>query len=214
MHNSKNPAPDQLPTTAKLIKSTLIAVVAATAILVTVVLPAEYGIDPTGVGRLVGLQQMGEIKTSLAKEAAAEKAAALAALSDPQEETPASSGTPQTPEPVAEPQQAPGTLTHETIFTLAPDASTEIKLEMTKGNTVEFAWSTDGEEAVFDLHADSKALSINYHSYTKGSDSRDEGVLEAAFDGFHGWYWKNRTDAPLTITLQTSGQYQSLKRMN
>ena len=38
------------------------------------VLPAEYNIDPTGVGRALGLTQMGEIKTQLAREAEADRA--------------------------------------------------------------------------------------------------------------------------------------------
>ncbi len=63
----------------KLVRSTLIALVVAVALLVTVVLPAEYGIDPTGVGRVLGLTRMGEIKTRLAKEAAADAAADAAA---------------------------------------------------------------------------------------------------------------------------------------
>ena len=47
----------------------------AAVILVTVVLPAEYGIDPTHIGRVLGLTQMGEIKARLAREAAADQAA-------------------------------------------------------------------------------------------------------------------------------------------
>ena len=47
----------------------------AAVILVTVVLPAEYGIDPTRIGRVLGLTQMGEIKARLAREAAADQAA-------------------------------------------------------------------------------------------------------------------------------------------
>ncbi|NBE08307.1 hypothetical protein [Paragemmobacter ruber] len=53
----------------ELIRSTLIAAGAAGAILVLLCLPAEYGIDPTGVGALTGLTEMGEIKTQLAAEA-------------------------------------------------------------------------------------------------------------------------------------------------
>lgn len=59
----------------RLLRSTLIALVVAVLLLVTVVLPAEYGIDLTGAGRVLGLTQMGEIKTRLAKEAAADAAA-------------------------------------------------------------------------------------------------------------------------------------------
>ena len=43
------------------------------ALLVTVVLlPAEYGVDPTRVGSLLGLTEMGRIKMKLAEEASAE----------------------------------------------------------------------------------------------------------------------------------------------
>ena len=68
----------------RLLRSTLIALAVAGLLLVTIVLPAEYGIHPTGVGRVLGLTRMGEIKTRLAKEAAADAAAdrAAAAASD------------------------------------------------------------------------------------------------------------------------------------
>ena len=54
-----------------LIRSTLIAAGAAGAILVLFWLPAEYGIDPTGVGALTGLTEMGEIKQQIEKRLAA-----------------------------------------------------------------------------------------------------------------------------------------------
>ena len=69
MFNSDKPSLDQLPSTARLVKSTILAMVSAVVILVTVVLPAEYGIDPTGAGRVLGLTEMGDIKNELAKEA-------------------------------------------------------------------------------------------------------------------------------------------------
>lgn len=72
MYNSNTPNSQDLPSTAKLIKSTILAIIGAGVLLVTVVMPSEYGIDPTGIGRLLGLTDMGEIKTSLAKEAAAD----------------------------------------------------------------------------------------------------------------------------------------------
>ena len=50
MFNSERPSLEELPSSAQLLKSTAIAAASAIAILVTVVLPAEYNIDPTGVG--------------------------------------------------------------------------------------------------------------------------------------------------------------------
>jgi hypothetical protein len=72
MYNSNIPSNEELPSTAKLIKSTLLALVVAGILLVTVVMPSEYGIDPTGIGQTLGLKNMGEIKQSLVLEAEAD----------------------------------------------------------------------------------------------------------------------------------------------
>jgi len=71
-----------LPTARQLVRSTLVALAVAALLLVTVVLPAEYGIDPTGIGRLTGLAEMGEIKSQLAEEAEADRAAAAGTPAD------------------------------------------------------------------------------------------------------------------------------------
>lgn len=73
MNNNNRPINSELPSVAKLLKSTFIAITLAAIVLVTGVLPAEYGIDPTGIGKFLGLAKMGEIKVSLAQEAAADK---------------------------------------------------------------------------------------------------------------------------------------------
>ena len=73
MFNSERPSLEELPSSAQLLKSTAIAAASAIAILVTVVLPAEYNIDPTGVGGMLGLAEMGEIKQQLAAEAEADR---------------------------------------------------------------------------------------------------------------------------------------------
>tara|TARA_R110000868_G_scaffold1211_2_gene9374 strand:- start:103182 stop:103517 length:336 start_codon:yes stop_codon:yes gene_type:complete len=72
MYNTNSPSQNDLPSTGRLIKSTIIAAIVALALLVTVVMPAEYGIDPTGIGQTIGLTDMGDIKTSLDEEAASD----------------------------------------------------------------------------------------------------------------------------------------------
>ncbi len=69
----------ELPSSGKLLRSTVIAAAVAALLLVTVVMPAEYGVDPTGIGRVLGLTEMGEIKAQLAKEVEADAAADRAA---------------------------------------------------------------------------------------------------------------------------------------
>jgi len=69
MFNTHKPSENDLPTSSQLLRSTLIALFVAAALLVCIVVPAEYGTDPTGVGEFLGLKKMGEIKASLEKEA-------------------------------------------------------------------------------------------------------------------------------------------------
>ena len=68
MFNAQQPTEKDLPTSAQLLKSTIIAIMVAIILLVMVILPAEYGTDPTGVGKLLGLKEMGDIKMSLLEE--------------------------------------------------------------------------------------------------------------------------------------------------
>lgn len=205
MYNANKPIADELPSSGSLLRSTAIAIVAAAAILVTVVLPSEYGIDPTGAGRVLGLTEMGEIKIQLAEEAAADAAAAAETES-------AREGV--TPEPAvaeAPPPAGPETRSDEISVTLSPGQGTEIKLVMDKGAQARFEWTANGGLLNYDTHGDGGGQSI---SYEKGRGvPGDEGLLVAAFDGNHGWFWRNRTKTDVTLTLRTNGAYRDLKRV-
>jgi hypothetical protein len=196
MYNANMPHKSELPSTAKLVKSTILAAVSAGVLLVAVVMPAEYGIDPIGTGRLLGLKRMGEIKVSLAQEAVAQQTASPALA------------------PAAAPATAAAALrSDEMRVTLAPNQGTEIKVELAKGKKVDYSWASDGGFAKFDLHGDSKKLGIDYHGYGKGTERKSEGVLVAAFDGNHGWFWRNRTSKTFTVTLKVNGEHTAIKHV-
>jgi hypothetical protein len=57
----------------------LAALLIAAAVIVGGVMPAEYGVDPTGVGRVLGLTPMGEFKRAIAEELAQAQRAQLEA---------------------------------------------------------------------------------------------------------------------------------------
>lgn len=222
MHNVNKPDPSELPSAARLLKSTAIAAVAALVILVTIVLPAEYGVDPTRVGSVLGLTEMGRIKMQLAEEAAADEAApeteiiisevsAEAPPATPVEVVTSDEIAPAETAAAAPVEPAAPVWRDEVTFTLAADAAAEYKLVMNEGQTAEFEWFTDGAKANYDTHADKPG--VDYHNYEKGSLARQEGTLTAAFDGSHGWFWRNRSGAPLTITLRTRGDYAEMKKL-
>ena len=224
MFNTKLPTLNELHSTAQLLRSTIIAAIIACVLLVTVVMPSEYAIDPTGVGRALGLTQMGEVKIQLAEEARADEAAAQTPTPLPAENIAAAPAAPATtpatpaevipaPEQPAAPEQA--ALQHEMSITLSPNQGAEVKLEMKQGAKVNYSWTANGGVVNYDTHGDPyNAPRDFYHGYGKGrSTPEDTGVLEAAFDGKHGWFWRNRTSKPVTVTLRTQGDYISIKRV-
>ena len=94
---------------------------------------------------------------------------------------------------------------------LQPGEGAEIKLAMKSGQRAQFSWSAQGGAVNFDTHGDGGGQSI---SYEKGrSVPADDGEIEAAFDGNHGWYWRNRGDAPVTVVVRVRGQYTDIKRV-
>nr|QFE31776.1 putative ORF2 (plasmid pTOM9) [uncultured bacterium] len=251
MYNTDIPTRAELPTSAQLLRSTVIAAGAALVILVAIVLPSEYAIDPTGVGRALGLTKMGEIKAQLAAEAAADArtdAAALEARTQARAAAPKESAEEHghshaggamhavaaVPEGSAEahghshddgaahavaaverPAEAPVAAasgrSDKVSVVLNPGQGAEVKLAMTAGAKAAYDWTANGAVVNFDAHGDGKGRST---SYKKGRGAgQDSGEIVAAFDGYHGWYWRNRTDKEVTLTLRTQGDYKEIKRM-
>lgn len=230
MYNTDIPNREELPSTAKLIRSTILAAVAALFLLVTVVMPAEYALDPTGAGRLLGLTEMGEIKKQLAQEAEADEAAQRVAVQSSteqvipevqesviaqadQESGPLTEPAVKSaePEPMPAPEMSEPQWRDEVRIVLTPGEGTEYKLTMEKGATAKFSWVSEGGPINFDTHGDGNGQSI---SYQKGRGvPEDEGELKAAFTGNHGWFFRNRNDNDITLLLRTGGDYGQLKKM-
>ncbi len=209
MYNSNIPLSADLPSSRQLLRSTLLAAIAAAVLLITVVLPAEYGIDPTGAGRVLRLTEMGQMKQQLAAQARADAATPPTAEAPAPTAAVASPEAPAAPAPIAEATQA-APWRDEMSVTLTPGEGAEIKLRMQAGDKAEFRWVVEGGTVNFDTHGDGGGRSI---SYEKGRGvPEDEGELVAAFTGNHGWYWRNRSQANVTLVLRTRGTYSEIKR--
>ncbi len=201
MNNAPNPRPEDLPGKAQLLRASIIAAIGAVVILVTVYLPAEHAIDPTGVGRVIGLTEMGEIKRELAEEAARD---AETHVDQSSSLINAIFGA------FVGSAQAQEAWRDEVTFTLAPGATAEIKLVMEAGVTATYAWTATGGRVNFDLHAHGDGQSIDY---ARGrGETVGEGSIDAPFTGEHGWFWRNRDSSEITVTLQLRGDYSELKQ--
>ena len=199
MLNAEKPDPSFLPSPRQLRRSTIGALVGAAFIGVAVFLPAEYGIDPTGVGNVLGLTEMGEIKQELAREAAED------ALIHGEQSSGLLHDVFGLFVGAAHAQEA---WTDTVTFTLAPDASAEIKLVMAEGDVAEYAWLAEGGRINFDLHAHGDGQSVDYDRGRGATEGA--GTIEAPFAGEHGWFWRNRDDAEITVTLQLRGAYTEI----
>ena len=200
MFNAQKPSENDLPSSSQLLKSTIIALAVAGALLLCVVIPAEYGKDPTGVGEILGLKQMGEIKIRLEKESHNEKQDYNEKISF-KDEVRENSETSEENQDVLE-------------FIIEPDEAIEIKLEMIEGSFVKYNWETKNGGLNYNLHGDGYKGSQKSITYKKGRmTSSDSGEIISEFDGYHGWFWRNRNNTAVTVTLETVGDYIQIKKL-
>lgn len=192
------PTAGELPTIRQLNRATLIAVGAAAILLVTVVMPAEYGVDPLRTGKILGLTAMGQSKNPVASSTTSSTSSEDIVLDEP-----AATSSPDTL----------GEGASEVQLTLQPGEGREVKATMTAGQELAFEWSAaNGGQINWELHGEEIGAPANeYTSYEKGTSAGESGTFRAPFGGTHGWYWRNRTDAPATIKVRASGDFSKFE---
>ena len=184
-----------------LARGVLIALAGASVILTVAVLPAEYGIDPTGAGKALGL-------TALHKPVAN---AASAAGPAPKGSTVSAPGEVRALTIAARQSVAYRADTQE--VTLAPGKGLEVKTHLAKGATLIYSWkTTNGERLNHDFHGEPvNARNHEFESFIEEKNvNQSSGSLIAPFTGVHGWYWMNKTAAPVTVVLHASGFYTDI----
>ena len=163
------------------------ALLAAGLLLVIAVLPAEYGVDPLGIGRQLGLTAMSDVQKGLDAFQATRADSIGAPTIAPQERA----------------------YQHETVaFKIAPRDSVEYKYRLDKGEALLYAWKATGP-VNYELHAEPDGAPRGYAESYEKRDARSaaSGTLTAPFPGIHGWYWENRGDNEVTVTLSAAGFY-------
>lgn len=196
-----------LPSLPQLFKATGIALAAAAAILITIVLPAEHGIDPTGIGQALGLTTL----SAPGGEAASAPIPDTPAAMQPGSEA-AAAPVEQTTAQIVTASEVPFR-SDEMILTLQPGEGDEIKATMRQGEQFVFTWKAEGGKVNFDMHGERVNAGSDFTSYWKDQQqSSAQGTFVAPFDGTHGWFWRNRGDKPVRIKLKVSGFYAALQQ--
>ena len=100
--------------------------------------------------------------------------------------------------------------TETVTMTLKPGKGAEVQAELDAGQGLVFHWSASADVAV-DLHGERPDSQSEYTSYDIEASQREgAGTLVAPFAGTHGWFWKNRSQQPVTVTVTITGFYNRL----
>jgi hypothetical protein len=189
-----------------LIKASVAATFIAAVILVLFILPAEYNVDPTGFGKAAGLTQLAESQQSQATTAAPPQQMTEAAFSF---DTPTAAQLP-TVEQIKAARQTSGVRSDTIDIVIPAGKGLEYKLLLGAYMHLEYEWHTDGQPLYFDFHGEPQGDKSGYYeSFAITTSNEMKGSLTTPFAGSHGWYWKNKSDAPVTVTLMTKGDYQT-----
>ena len=197
----------------QLLKSLIIALIIGTIVLLTSVLPAEYGLDPLGTGKLFGFSKLyqgnekiesNEIYSSLNfKKIKIEKLGSPLSVPKPSEVY-------NPPPEVQYPQR------EDTIEVVVPaEKGIEYKFKSLKYGSTKYEWATDKGIIYIDFHGEVKQenqpKNVFYESYTLAYSNNMAGTLTAPFEGKHGWYFRNKTKEDIIVTIRLNGNYELFK---
>ena len=191
------------PTRNSILISTALAALLAAVVLVTIVLPVEYGIDPTGLGHSLGLSAISAANSAPAPAPALQHLAASEATAV-DEQFAYSTDAPFRTETIEIPMQG--------------DEELEYKFQMRKGQMLMYTWNSGETPMYYEFHAEPTEgvyPDKYYMSYQIGDGSTGgHGTLVAPFTGNHGWYFLNLSEHPVTIKMVISGYYAAHGRLS
>ena len=182
-------------TRGEILRATLWAALAAALLVVAVVLPAEYGVDLTGFGKLTGLNALA-VQPVVVTPATMPTAAAT---------------------PLWATAHSGKFSTRSYEVAMQGDEEFEYKADMNRGDALLYSWHVkQGSQVYFEFHGEPTTGNWPkdyYESYQKGEASSGQGSMVAPFTGHHGWYWLNLTDKPITIVVELAGYYDQFAKV-
>jgi len=196
--------------------SLLVALGIAVVVLVTIIWPAEYGKDPTGVGEVLGLMTMTPETETVVEAAIAEPVVALVpAVTQGEKVIPISVPAMENMEVASRFNIRPRAAAYRNDMadvTLKSGEWVEYKADMFEGDAVLYTWTASGGEIYTDVHAEPTVDKESYPEkywlrYEESETTEGHGLIIAPFRGNHGWYWLNRNREPVSVHVEISGYY-------
>ncbi len=207
----------QPPSKKSLAKATIVALLVAAVLLITAILPAEYGIDPLGTGKALGLTDLHKAdfanSTGKAAETAPLKSGEAEPTILPTLEPAADGGAPRMKGAfIAQPKRYK---IDSREIKLAAGEGMEIKYNMKRGAGLIYSWIAS-DKLFFEFHGEpnvkpaGKERTDYFESYELDDQvGKDQahGTFIAPSTGVHGWFWENKTGNEVTLKLVSAGFY-------
>lgn len=200
----------EAPSATSLLKATIATVIGALILLVLVVLPAEYGVDPTGFGDLTGLSDLAnqpyetiEITDIIGGNEVIREV-----------EIPMFGEPTPLPNPSVFQDQEEEAKTISMTIELGAFEQTEIKTVLDEGKVIVYSWQVnDDKDVYFDFHGHEESFGPDFYVRYKERQeglNKSSGSLTAPFYGEHGWLFLNINEEPVSITLNITGYYNEI----
>lgn len=187
------------PSFMKLLLVALLSVAATVLTLFLLVLPAVYGIDPTGFGTKLGLADKSSPITSAVLKSAKSEAI-----------TPVQTAASQ-PMPNLAEQASPNLEAHQETFvlTVAPKQNLSFTIYMERDYDLDYHWATDGKPLYAELRGENPTIkNSKVKVFGKLTESKAKGFFIPPFTGNYSLYWENKTDKAITVRLTAKGVYK------
>ena len=180
--NALEPGVAEAPSKAKLVRAILAALLVAGVVLVTVVLPAEFDIDPLGTGEMLG----------------------LVVLSGSESGGSAGGDIPLRSDGLIG-HRSSYRIDHRT-FELAPGEFVEYKYRLEQGRSMLYSW-TASFWVRSEMHSERDGAPAGTAEFFEVLEEalQGHGSYVAPFPGIHGWYWHNESDRAVTVTIHATG---------
>ena len=209
MTDKTSATPLPTPSRQQLLKGLLATVAGALVLLVLVVLPAEYGIDPTGFGAATGLSDLNAppaVTITIRDVSGGNETLREVEIPD--------AGTPTPlPNPAVFQKQEAVPRTQTLRIEIPAGGETEVKTKLQEGKVVLYEWKVEMGDVYVDYHGHDPSFGpdffVRYEEIQEGA-KESHGSLVAPFSGEHGWYWLNYNDFPVVIHLTVTGYYDSV----
>ncbi|RTY87601.1 hypothetical protein [Flavobacterium sp. RSP15] len=199
----------QIVNKKQIIKAVIFALLLSVLILVSAVLPAEYGMDPIGTGKLFGFSKL------YVPADADDGLATITGKTFPLIKMEKAGSGPEVKRPIEANNPAPEKQYAEredTVEVIVPAGKgIEYKIYMLKYGKMKYEWTTNKGIVYFDFHGEVKQAKetndVYFESYTLAYSNNMVGTFYAPYEGKHGWFFRNNEKTAITVTIKLKGQY-------